>query len=122
MRDKVVMMLTALGVQTISDALLSITLQAAEQEILNKINQEQVPEGLESVLVYRTVGQYLQLAQATNQLTDFDFSGAVQSIKEGDTTVQFLDGTSDVETFTNACSALAQYGADQLYRYRRLVW
>lgn len=122
MRDKVILLLTALGVTDIVDALLSITIQAVEQEIINKTNQPQVPEGLESVAVYRAAGQYLSLAQATGQLTDFDFSSAVQSIKEGDTTVTFLDGSTDVETFSNAVSAMTQYGADQLNRYRRLVW
>mgnify|MGYP001027777811 CR=1 FL=1 len=122
MRDKVVLLLTALGVKDIVDALLSIALQAVEQELRNKTNQPQVPEGLESVAVYRAAGQYLSLAHATGQLSDFDFSGAVQSIKEGDTTVTFLDGAADVETFSNAVSAMTQYGADQINRYRRLVW
>ena len=122
MRDKVVLLLTALGVKDIVDALLSIALQAVEQELRNKTNQPQVPEGLESVAVYRAAGQYLSLAHATGQLSDFDFSGAVQSIKEGDTTVTFLDGAADVETFSNAVSAMTQYGADQFNRYRRMVW
>mgnify|MGYP000265997458 FL=1 len=122
MRDKVVLLLTALGVKDIVDALLSIALQAVEQELRNKTNQPQVPEGLESVAVYRAAGQYLSLAHATGQLSGFDFSGAVQSIKEGDTTVTFLDGAADVETFSNAVSAMTQYGADQINRYRRLVW
>lgn len=122
MRDKVVLLLAALGVKDIVDALLSIALQAVEQEIVNRTNQTQVPEGLESVAVYRAAGQYLQLAQATGQLTDFDFSGAVQSIKEGDTTVTFLDGATDVETFGSMAAALAQYGENQINRYRRLVW
>lgn len=122
MRDKVVLLLTALGVKDIVDALLSIALQAVEKELRNKTNQPQVPEGLESVAVYRAAGQYLSLAHATGQLSDFDFSGAVQSIKEGDTTVTFLDGAADVETFSNAVSAMTQYGADQINRYRRLVW
>lgn len=122
MRDKVILLLTAMGVTDIVDALLSIALQAVEQELLNRTNQAEVPEGLESVAVYRAAGQYLSLAQATGQLTDFDFSGAVQSIKEGDTTVTFLDGSTDVETFSNAVSAMTQYGADQINRYRRLVW
>ena len=122
MRDKVVLLLTALGVKDIVDALLSIALQAVEPELRNKTNQPQVPEGLESVAVYRAAGQYLSLAHATGQLSDFDFSGAVQSIKEGDTTVTFLDGAADVETFSNAVSAMTQYGADQINRYRRLVW
>lgn len=117
MRDKVVLLLTALGVKDIVDALLSIALQAVEKELRNKTNQPQVPEGLESVAVYRAAGQYLSLAHATGQLSDFDFSGAVQSIKEGDTTVTFLDGAADVETFSNAVSAMTQYGADQINRY-----
>ena len=105
MRDKVVLLLAALGVKDIVDALLSTALQAVEQEIVN-----------------RAAGQYLQLAQATGQLTDFDFSGAVQSIKEGDTTVTFLDGATDVETFGSMAAALAQYGENQFNRYRRLIW
>ena len=86
MREKVVVMLTALGVAgAADDPLLDIVLNNVQWRIKNLSNLSEIPEGLESLAVSMAVGEYLNMKKCSGQLEGFDLDAAVKSIPEGDT-------------------------------------
>lgn len=126
MRDKVISMLTALGVTgAATDPLLDILLQNVQQRILNKTNQSVIPEGLESVAVYMAVGEYLNMKKTVGQLTGFDLDAAIKQIQEGDTNTVFAIGEGSLtpeQRLNGLIDYLINGRSDELYRYRKLVW
>lgn len=126
MREDIVAMLTALGVTGAdSDPLLDLLLSHVQQRILNKTNQSEIPEGLESVAVYMVVGEYLNMKKATGDLEGFDLEAAEKSIQEGDTNITFAIGEGSLtpeQRLTNLINYLISGRSDELYRYRKLVW
>lgn len=126
MRDKVISMLTALGVTwVVGDPLLDILLQNVQQRILNKTNQSVIPEGLESVAVYMAVGEYLNMKKTVGQLTGFDLDAAIKQIQEGDTNTVFAIGEGSLtpeQRLNGLIDYLINGRSDELYRFRKLVW
>lgn len=126
MREDIVAILTALGVTGAdSDPLLDLLLSHVQQRILNKTNQSEIPEGLESVAVYMVVGEYLNMKKATGELEGFDLEAAEKSIQEGDTNITFAIGEGSLtpeQRLTNLINYLISGRSDELYRYRKLVW
>lgn len=122
MKEQVLKLLTCFGVtDAADDPLLDFSIRLVEDTIKNKINQDAVPDGLQTVEVYRIVGQYLMMKKSSGQLEDSGFviEQAEKSIQEGDTSVSFGEETMTAEYLINY---LAGYGEDQLNRYRKLVW
>lgn len=119
---KVRSLLSAAGVEVAEDDVaLSFVLDAVVSEILNRTNQDEVPEGLYTVVVMRTSGVYLRNLKAAGKL-EIEFEAAVKSLSEGDTSVTFSDSDSSEAQFDTLVSGWEAYGDDQLNRYRRLVW
>lgn len=97
--------------------------------ITNKIklntNYVEFPEELFHMAIDMICGEFLQTKYATGQLTDFDFSGAVKRISEGDTTVEYAYGSGSKtpeERFVAYLKALRQVDRDMLAAVRRLRW
>lgn len=127
MREKVVVMLTALGVAgAADDPLLDIVLNNVQWRIKNLSNLSEIPEGLESLAVSMAVGEYLNMKKCSGQLEGFDLdAAAVKSIQEGDTNITFAlgEGSSTPEQRLNSLiDYLINGRIDEIYRYRRLVW
>ena len=127
MRDKAVAMLTALGVAgAADDPLLDIVLNNVQWRIKNLSNLSEIPEGLESLAVSMTVGEYLNMKKCSGQLEGFDLdAAAVKSIQEGDTNITFAlgEGSSTPEQRLNSLiDYLINGRIGEIYRYRRLVW
>lgn len=126
MRDKVVAMLTALGVAgAADDPLLDIVLNNVQWRIKNLSNLSEIPEGLESLAVSMAVGEYLNMKKCSEQLEGFDLDAAVKSIQEGDTNITFAlgEGSSTPEQRLNSLiDYLINGRIGEIYRYRRLVW
>lgn len=127
MREKVVVMLTALGVAgAADDPLLDIALNNIQQRIKNLSNLSEIPEGLESLAVSMAVGEYLNMKKCSGQLEGFDLdAAAVKSIQEGDTNITFAlgEGSSTPEQRLNSLiDYLINGRIGEIYRYRRLVW
>ena len=127
MRDKAVAMLTALGVAgAADDPLLDIVLNNVQWRIKNLSNLSEIPEGLESLAVSMTVGEYLNMKKCSGQLEGFDLdAAAVKSIQEGDTNITFAlgEGSSTPEQRLNRLiDYLINGRIGEIYRYRRLVW
>ena len=80
MREKVVVMLTALGVAgAADDPLLDMVLTNVQWRIKNLSNLSEIPEGLESLAVSMAVGEYLNMKKCSRQLEGFDLDAAVKS-------------------------------------------
>ena len=127
MREKVVVMLTALGVaEAADDPLLDIVLNNVQWRIKNLSNLSEIPEGLESLAVSMAVGEYLNMKKCSGQLEGFDLdAAAVKSIQEGDTNITFAlgEGSSTPEQRLNSLiDYLINGRIGEIYRYRRLVW
>ncbi len=127
MREKVVVMLTALGVAgAADDPLLDIVLNNVQWRIKNLSNLSEIPEGLESLAVSMAVGEYLNMKKCSGQLERFDLdAAAVKSIQEGDTNITFAlgEGSSTPEQRLNSLiDYLINGRIGEIYRYRRLVW
>lgn len=127
MRDKAVAMLTALGVAgAADDPLLDMVLTNVQWRIKNLSNLSEIPEGLESLAVSMTVGEYLNMKKCSGQLEGFDLdAAAVKSIQEGDTNITFAlgEGSSTPEQRLNSLiDYLINGRIGEIYRYRRLVW
>ena len=127
MREKVVVMLTALGVAgAADDPLLDIVLNNVQWRIKNLSNLSEIPEGLESLAVSMAVGEYLNMKKCSGQLEGFDLdAAAVKSIQEGDTNITFAlgEGSSTPEQRLNSLIDYLTNGRiGEIYRYRRLVW
>lgn len=127
MREKVVVMLTALGVAgAADDPLLDIVLNNVQWRIKNLSNLSEIPEGLESLAVSMAVGEYLNMKKCSGQLEEFDLdAAAVKSIQEGDTNITFAlgEGSSTPEQRLNSLiDYLINGRIGEIYRYRRLVW
>lgn len=127
MREKVVVMLTALGVAgAADDPLLDIALNNVQWRIKNLSNLSEIPEGLESLAVSMAVGEYLNMKKCSGQLEGFDLdAAAVKSIQEGDTNITFALGEGSLtpeQRLNSLIDYLINGRIGEIYRYRRLVW
>ena len=126
MREKVVVMLTALGVAgAADDPLLDIVLNNVQWRIKNLSNLSEIPEGLESLAVSMAVGEYLNMKKVSGQLEGFDLEAAIKQIQEGDTNTVFAIGEGSLtpeQRLNGLIDYLINGRSDELYRYRKLVW
>ena len=98
---------------TTQDTNLLFILEDVEETILNYCNLSKLPAGL----VHTGYRMAVDLYRNENLGDDEAAAGAVTSIAEGDTTVQFNKSLDDSFTGT-----LLKNYLPQLNRYRKLVW
>ena len=131
MYDRIVELLAAIGYDTISDSdriILNFAISKVESEIKNEINWQEIPQGLESVLICRVVGEFLlnKKTFAPSDLSMLDLSGgAVKQIQAGDTNFVFSvdeGGESASGRLSTFINYLLTYGADQFSAFRRIRW
>lgn len=92
--------------------------------ILNITHQREFPKRLLYIMIRRVVGNFLyaKLQTGTLSIGDLDLAGVVSSITEGDTSVSFGTGTSDLERLTDLISYMRTYGEDEILCFRRIKW
>lgn len=126
MREDVVNVLAAFGVTgAADDPLLDMVINNVQWRIKNLTNQQEVPEGLESMAVFMAVGEYLNMKKATGSLEGFDLEAAVKQIQEGDTNISFAVGEGSLtpeQRLNSLIDYLINGRIGEIYRYRRLVW
>lgn len=94
--------------------------------INNKTNQNytliSIPNGLEDILIDKTVGEYLLMKKTTNSLTEYDFSPPEKQIQVGDTnTIYAVETVSSPEKRIDDLIEQLLYGREsELVRFRRL--
>lgn len=109
------------------DGAIGWALDKAAAYIRNECNTDDVPEGLTYALVDMAVGEFLQMKKtfAPDDLADFDLSGAVQQITEGDASVSFASGDgaqTDEQRLDAFINYLISYATPQFSCFRRLRW
>ena len=92
--------------------------------VLNEINRQTVPDGLTEVVVDMICGEVLNAKFLSGQLdmVSLDLDGIIQSVKEGDTQVNFSTEGSDEAKLKNLLSWLMQGKGCDLLCYRRMRW
>ena len=103
---------------------ISFSIQKIENHIKNCCNLTVIPDGLIHTAVDMICGEFLLAKKQTGQLElgNLDLDGAISSIKEGDTQVNFGSGTSDEEKFQQLVSYLMHFGDGDLVCYRKIKW
>lgn len=101
---------------------LNYCIDRAAQAICDACNLDAVPDGLHDAQVDRACGEFLQAKYSTGKLSEETAQAAVQSIKEGDTTVQLSTGSSLTQRMANVIATLQNTGQDDFAKYRKLVW
>ena len=108
-RDVIIQKLRLLLGDGAKDEFIALSLDTAEEEILNYCNIKEIPTGLTNTLI--------NMAAHIYRNSDYGIDTAnVQSITEGDVTVMVGSGDSD-----GVSSAVSKYRS-QLNRYRKLVF
>lgn len=103
--------------------ILSFIIDKCRNHILNIIHTKEVPEGLYQEFVDMAAGTFMYELKANNKLgADFNFEQAVESIKEGDTTVSFVGGESAEAKFDAYINSMMIPDASCLVRHRKMVW
>lgn len=103
---------------------LSFAIQKTENHVKNSCNTTSVPEGLYNAAIDMVCGEFLFTKKQTGrlELNDLDLTGAITSIKEGDTSVNFGSGSSEDEKLTSFLNLLLHNMDGDLVCYRRMQW
>ena len=104
--------------------LITFSMQKTIDHVLNEINHKTVPEGLHKVVVDMVCGEVMNTKFLSGQLdlTALDLDGMIQSVKEGDTTVNFSAEGSDEAKLKGLLSWLIQGKGSDLLCYRKMRW
>lgn len=101
---------------------LQFVLTQVENHIKNFCNISEIPAELNTVVVDRVCGTFLNQKKASGQLTGAQIEGVVKRIADGDTTVEFA-GNTDAETvFNSYINNLVNGNDSDLIRFRKLCW
>jgi len=128
--DAVVLRLAMLGYTTTDGdgAALAYLIDKCERDILDNINQTEMPDGLFYTLVDMVAGQFLFDLKAAGKLSgdSFDFEAPAKTITEGDVSVTFMGASEGAQTAEARFDALLDtlmHPADSiLAAYRRMRW
>lgn len=103
---------------------IAYSIKGTVNHVLNEINRQTVPEGLNEVVVDMICGEVLNAKFLSGQLdmNSLDLDGMIQSVKEGDTQVNFSAEGSDETKLKNLLSWLIQGKGCDLLCYRKMRW
>lgn len=124
--ETVVQRLVSFGfIPTDVDAwMIAYTTKGTANHVLNEINHQTVPDGLFEVVVDMTCGEVLNAKFLSGQLdlTALDLSGAVESVREGDTQVTFSADGSDSAKAQELFRWMMNGKGCDLLCYRKMRW
>lgn len=103
---------------------IAFCIQKVNQHIINSCNTLSIPDGLFYAAVDMVCGEFLFGMKETGklELENIDLAGVITQIHEGDTTIQFANGSSDDEKFSAFVNYLRTWGESDLVCYRKLKW
>lgn len=93
--------------------------------VLNYCNISEIPEIIDYRLIDRVCAKFLFNKKNSGTLTGFNYEVAIRKIKEGDTTVDYATGSSDVSVesrFDKLVNALERGFDKWITPHRRLRW
>lgn len=104
--------------------MIAYTIKGTVNHVLNEINHKTVPEELFEVVVDMVCGELLNAKFLSGQLDmdSLDLDGMIQSVKEGDTQVNFSTEGSDEVKLKNLLSWLIQGKGCDLLCCRKMRW
>ena len=104
--------------------MIAYTTKGTVNHVLNETNRTTVPEELFEVVVDMVCGEVLNAKFSSGQLelTDLDLNGTIQSVKQGDTQVNFSAEGSDEAKLKGLLSWLIQGKGSDLLCYRKMRW
>lgn len=104
--------------------LIAYSTKGTVKHVLNETNCKTVPEGLFEVLVDMICGEVLNTKYLSGQLdlADLDLDGMIQSVKQGDTQVNFSAEGSDEAKVKGLLSWLIQGKGSDFLCYRKMRW
>ena len=102
--------------------LITLISDKVTSKIKSDCNSDTVPTEIESLVVDNIVGEFLfnKKTMGTLVIDDMDLTDAVKSISEGDTTIQFAEGSSQSEMLDMLIKYLLR--PIDLSDYRRIRW
>ena len=103
---------------------IAFNIQKTVNHVLNQINHKTIPEGLVETVVDMICGEFLNSKFLSGQLdlTSLDLDGMIQSVKQGDTQVNFSAEGSDEAKLKGLLSWLIQGKGSDLLCYRKMRW
>lgn len=131
MMEEVIKLLAALGYVNISEndrMILTFAIAKVESYVKNEINWKTIPKELESVVIYRVLGEFLLTKKtfSPGDLSMLDLSTeTVKQIQAGDTNYVMAvseGGETDEQRLTTFTNFLLNYGADQFGAFRKIRW
>lgn len=104
--------------------MIGFAMQKVENTIKNECNISEIPDGLIHKAADMACGEFLFAKKQTGQLEigDLDLTGAISSIKEGDTQINFDAGSSDESRFNQLVNYLMNQGEGDLICFRKIRW
>lgn len=124
--ESVIQRLVSFGYLPVEDDawMIAYTTKGTVNHVLNEINHQTVPDGLFEVVVDMICGEVFNAKFLSGQLdlTALDFSGAVESVREGDTQVTFNSGESDSAKAQELFRWLISGKGCDLLCYRKMRW
>lgn len=116
--------LASLGYQADNNDIFALrfVLTQVENHIKNFCNIDAIPAELETVVVDRVCGTFLNQKKASGQLTGAQIEGVVKRITDGDTTVEFASNTDAETVFNSYINNLVNGNDGDLIRFRKLCW
>lgn len=104
------------------DWVLEFLIEGTQNYILDYCNITVIPESLQKTVVEMTAGEFLRRKKASGSLDGFNLDAAIESIKEGDTTVSYSGVTSDEQRLDTLIASLTSVNRSHLVKYRRMAW
>lgn len=116
--------LASLGYQADNNDIFALrfVLTQVENHIKNFCNIDTIPAELETHVVDRVCGTFLNQKKASGQLTSAQIEGVVKRITDGDTTVEFASNTDAETIFNSYINGLVNGNDSDLIRFRKLCW
>lgn len=105
------------------DFMLDFIISQEEQYIKNYCSISEIPQELRFCLIDMCVGRFLQHKKTTGGIDGFNLEAAIESIKEGDTTVSFNSNSpTDEQRLDSLISYLTRKNRAELNKFRRIKW
>lgn len=124
--ESVIQRLVSFGYSPTEDDawMIAYTIKGTVNHVLNEINHQTIPDGLFEVVVDMICGEILNAKFLSGQLdlTALDLSGAVESVREGDTQVTFSADGSDSAKAQELFRWMMNGKGCDLLCYRKMRW
>ena len=109
------------------EAILTFSIQKAENTIKNDCNVPSIPDGLANIAIDMAVGEFLTAKKtfSPDDIAGLDLDLVVKQIQKGDTTTIFAAGEGSLtpeQRLTTFLNYLLTHGRDEFSCYRKLRW